>query len=86
MNWFRKIKFRKVKDYVSEDTYRLVSDSDFIKFCLEKANYYQIRFVKASLDDIFECEIVFFGDKESYLKLVKDFVDRYKGRIKELSF
>ena len=41
---------------------------------------------KASVDDILECEIVFFGDKESYLKLVKDFVDRYKGKIKEFSF
>ena len=86
MKWFRTIRFHKARKYVSDDTYKIICDTDFIGFFLEKAKYYQIKFIKADLDDLFECKAEFFGDKESFLCLVEDFIKRYDNGIKEFSF
>ena len=86
MKLYRKIHFHKRWIETGGDLYKIVNDADIISFVLDKTNYYGLRIVKIELNDYSECAIEVFGDRQSFLCFVKDFIDTYKNHLSNISF
>ena len=86
MKWYRNLSFYKRWIEVENDFYKIVNDASITAFVLEKANYYGLRIVELSLSDYSCCFIKLFGDKQSFLCFIRDFIDTYKNHIKNVSF
>lgn len=86
MGWFRVLNFRKQWVPTSEDNFRIINNSELMDFILEESRLYGLTIKSVDLNDVMNCTIRLFGDKESFLIFVNDFVKKYKSYISDISF
>ena len=86
MKLYRKLNFHKRWIDTCNDLYKIVSDAGITSFILDKTNYYGLKLIKIELSDYSNCLIEVFGDKESFLCFVRDFINTYENHLKDISF
>ena len=86
MKFYRKLTFHKRWIDTGNDLYKIVSDAGITSFILVKTNYYGLKLIKIELSDYSNCLIEVFGDKESFLCFVRDFINTYENHLKDISF
>lgn len=86
MKWYRTLIFRKHWINLGEDNYNVLNNSEIVSFILDKSRFYGLTIKDIDLSDISYCSIKLFGDKESFLCLVNNFIEEYKKYITDIKF
>ena len=86
MKWYRTLKFH--KRHIDEENgyFKIIADNIITSFVLDKAKYYQLKFKKVNFSDFYTCTVELWGDRDSFLAFVQDFVNEYKNYVTDVSF